>query len=67
VCSSDLKNFTHRVYLGQGVWADLTLVYNKKSGWVDLPWTFPDYGAPDMKRRLTELRALYKRAVEAAA
>lgn len=61
------KNFTHRVYLGSGVWADLTLIYNRKTGWVDLPWTFPDYADPDMKRRLTELRALYKTAIEAAA
>jgi len=61
------KNFTHRVYLGQGIWADLTLIYNKKAGWVVLPWTFPDYGTEDMKRRLTELRALYKTTREAAA
>lgn len=61
------KNFTHRVYLGQGIWADLTLIYNKKTGWVVLPWTFPDYATADMKRRLTELRALYKTTVETAA
>ena len=61
------KNFTHRVYLGQGIWADLTMIYNKKTGWVVLPWTFPDYATEDMKRRLTELRALYKTTVETAA
>jgi hypothetical protein len=61
------KNFTHRIYLGQGIWADLTLIYNKKTGWVVLPWTFPDYATEDMKRRLTELRALYKTTVETAA
>lgn len=60
------KNFTHRVYLRQGIWADLTLVYNKKSGWVVLPWTFPDYATEDMKRRLTHLRALYKTTTETA-
>jgi len=60
------KNFTHRVYLGRGIWADLTMIYNKKSGWVVLPWTFPDYATEDMKRRLTELRVLYKTTVEAA-
>jgi hypothetical protein len=61
------KNFTHRIYLGCGIWADLTLIYNKKTGWVALPWTFPDYATEDMKRRLTELRALYKTTVETAA
>lgn len=58
------KNFTHRVYLGSGIWADLTLIYNKRQGWVDLPWTFPDYATKDMKGRLTELRALYKTSIE---
>ncbi len=58
------KNFTHRVYLGLGIWADLTLIYNKRQGWVDLPWTFPDYAAEDMKRRLTALRSLYKTTIE---
>lgn len=59
------KNFTHRVYLGGGIWADLTLVYNKRQGWMILPWTFPDYARPDMLARLTALRGLYKTAVEA--
>ncbi len=60
------KNFTHRVYLGGGIWADLTLIYNKRRGWVTLPWTFPDYATEDMTRRLTALRTLYKTAIEAA-
>lgn len=59
------KNFTHRVYLGSGIWADLTLIYNKRQGWVILPWTFPDYATKDMMRRLTALRTLYKTAIEA--
>ena len=36
------KNFTHRVYLGQGIYADLTLVY-RRNGFQALPWTYPDY------------------------
>jgi len=59
------KNFTHRVYLGGGIWADLTLIYNKRQGWVILPWTFPDYATDAMKERLTALRTLYKTAIEA--
>jgi hypothetical protein len=41
------KNFTHRVYLGRGVFADLTLIYQKNS-FRPLPWTYPDYAAPGM-------------------
>lgn len=36
------KNFTHRVYIGQGVYSDLTLVYQEGS-YRPLQWTYPDY------------------------
>lgn len=53
------KNFSHRIYLKDGIWADLTLVWQKKQ-WVEFPWTFPDYCSDDMKTRLTKLRQSYK-------
>jgi hypothetical protein len=53
------KNFSHRIYLGSGIWADLTLIWQRR-GWVDFSWTFPDYAGEDMKSRLTKLRQLYK-------
>ncbi|MBF0481549.1 MAG: DUF4416 family protein [Desulfovibrionaceae bacterium] len=49
------KNFTHRVYLGKGVFADLTLYY-QKGDWNALPWTFPDYNGPELRAILTQLR-----------
>lgn len=54
------KNFTHRVYLGDGIFADLTLVFQAGS-WQTLPWTFPDYAAPDMAAILTDIRRRYRR------
>ena len=36
------KNFTHRIYLKKGIYADLTLVYTK-GAFRELPWTYPDY------------------------
>ena len=36
------KNFTHRIYLDQNIYADLTLIY-QKGAFRSLPWTFPDY------------------------
>lgn len=36
------KNFTHRIYLDQGIYADLTLMY-QKGKFKELPWTYPDY------------------------
>lgn len=53
------KNFSHRIYLRDGIWADLTLIWQKKR-WVDFPWTFPDYAGEDMKSRLTKLRQSYR-------
>jgi hypothetical protein len=53
------KNFTHRVYLGQGIFADLTLVFQAGS-WQTLPWTFPDYASPSMRDLLTAIRDRYR-------
>lgn len=40
------KNFAHRIYLGRGVFAEVTLLY--RGGKFDtLEWTFPDYGCGD--------------------
>ena len=53
------KNFTHRIYLGDGVFADLTLIY-QAGRWRTLPWTFQDYADPELQRQLTELRLKYR-------
>ena len=36
------KNFTHRVYLGDKVFSDLTLIFQGKS-FTTMPWSYPDY------------------------
>ncbi|WP_031385595.1 DUF4416 family protein [Desulfonatronum thiodismutans] len=53
------KNFTHRVYLGQGVFADLTLIF-QGGQWRSLPWTFRDYADPALQAQLTALRHGYR-------
>jgi hypothetical protein len=53
------KNFSHRIYLEQGIWADLTLIFHK-GDWFDLPWTFPDYAGAEIKAHLTRIREMYK-------
>ncbi len=57
------KNFSHRVYLGQGIWADLTLIY-ARGDWMDLPWTFPDYAAEKTKTHLRAIREIYRRQLK---
>lgn len=58
------KNFTHRIYLGQGIWGDLTLIFQKGT-WQDLPWTFPDYAGPVLKEHLTRIRLTYAEKITA--
>lgn len=52
------KNFTHRIYLGQGIYADLTLIY-QKGGFRSLPWTYPDYAHRHLIDFLTLVRNKY--------
>ena len=40
------KNYIHRIYLGSGVYGDLTLIYSQGS-YRPLPWTYPDYQVPE--------------------
>ncbi len=54
------KNFTHRVYLNSGIWADLTLIFSR-GDWMDLPWTFPDYASEKIKVHLRNIRSIYHR------
>jgi len=49
------KNYTHRVYLRSGIYADLTLVY-QKGAYRSLPWTYPDYQQPALLHFLGVLR-----------
>ena len=58
------KNFTHRIYLHSGIWADLTLIF-QRGGWVDLPWTFPDYATAEIKDHLTRIRSTYTLQLQA--
>ncbi len=51
------KNFTHRVYLGRGIYADLTLIY-RQGAFQALPWTYPDY--TDARLQAFLLRARHK-------
>ncbi|OQX63299.1 MAG: GTP-binding protein [Desulfococcus sp. 4484_241] len=52
------KNFAHRIYLGRGIYADLTLIYRKKE-FHALEWTYPDYAQGDLNRFLLLARERY--------
>ncbi len=64
------KNFSHRIYLAEGIWADLTLTF-RHGRFETLPWTYPDYAAVPMQASLAIIREKYcldlKQAVRAEA
>jgi hypothetical protein len=55
---ASMKDFSHRVYLRDGVYAEVTLVY-KHHQWQATPWTFPDYGSGRYDEFLSRARTCY--------
>ncbi len=52
------KNFSHRIYIGLGIYADLTLIYQKGS-FQKLAWTYPDYADQAVLAFLGQSRSKY--------
>jgi hypothetical protein len=52
------KNFSHRIYIGRGIYADLTLVF-RKGAFQTLEWTYPDYADFRMREFLALVRKKY--------
>lgn len=54
------KNYSHRIYLGKGVFAEVTLMFGKKGEIKELPWTYRDYLLPPARDFLLKTRELYR-------
>lgn len=52
------KDYTHKIYIGKGIYADLTLLY-KNGGFISLPWSYPDYAGSKMIKLLEIIRRKY--------
>jgi hypothetical protein len=50
------KDFYHRLYLGQGMFGEVTLHFSK-GAWREFAWTYPDYQQPEVLGILTTARA----------
>jgi len=55
------KDFAHRVYLGRGIYAEVTLQF-RKDGIVAMPWTYPDFRSGAYAPFLLEVRRLAMQA-----
>lgn len=52
------KNFSHRIYIGSGVYADVQL-FMRHNQFQTNPWTYPDYKLPEHLRFFEEARLKY--------
>ncbi len=57
------KNYTHRIYLEKGIFADLTLIYENRK-FNKLPWTYPDYASDEIRKFLKNIRENYKNEIK---
>jgi hypothetical protein len=60
VVLSTAKNFAHRIYIGAGYYAEVTLIYVDKT-FRFLEWTYPDYKSPSALAFFAKARASYHR------
>jgi len=59
------KFHEHKIHLGHGIYADLTLLFNS-GAWHPLPWSFADFRDDRYYEALTRVRDGYRRRMRAA-
>ena len=52
------KDYSHRVYIGRGIHAEVTLHY-RKGAFCPWPWTYPDYASAPYLAIFAKIRELY--------
>jgi hypothetical protein len=57
------KNQWHRIYLGSGIYAEVTLSY-QRGAWRPQPWTYPDYASAPYLALLMGVRQRYHAQVQ---
>ena len=53
------KDHAHRLYLGEGIYGEITLSFRAKA-WHPAPWTYPDYRRSDFQQFFTASRELLR-------
>jgi hypothetical protein len=59
VILASTKNFYHRIYLGNGIFGEVTMHF-KSSKYEFFPWTYPDYQSTAYQEFFLELRQKYR-------
>ncbi|MCX5713597.1 MAG: DUF4416 family protein [Candidatus Omnitrophica bacterium] len=56
------KDYRHRIYIGDGIFAEITLYYQDKS-FKPWEWTYPDYRTLEYIETFNHLREIYRKQV----
>jgi hypothetical protein len=56
------KNFSHRIYLNNGIYGEVTLIF-AQNNYQSLPYTFPDYRTEEYHALFREAREIFKKKI----
>jgi len=59
VILTSTKNFYHRIYLGGGIFGEVTMHF-KNNTYQFFPWTYPDYQSRDYQEFFLRIRQIYR-------
>ncbi len=60
------KDYDHRLYLADGIFAEVTLHYRRPDGFQPFPWTYPDYARREVCDFFNTVRDTYRKQLEGA-
>ncbi|MGC9324965.1 MAG: DUF4416 family protein [Desulfomonilia bacterium] len=63
ICLATTKPYSHRIYLRDGIWAEITLMYRGDT-YTSLEWTYPDYASKEMIEMFNGIRTMYKEILQ---
>jgi len=53
------KDFSHRIYISRGIYAEITLLYDRCGTFRPLEWTYPDYRSSCYLSIFERIRSIY--------
>jgi len=57
------KDYSHRIYLGKGIYGEVTLIYSGNT-YQSLPYTYPDFRTQEYRDMFKKARNIYKTGLE---
>ncbi len=57
------KDYTHRLYIGDGIFAEVTLCYQRPEGFQPFPWSYPDYARREVCEFFNKVRDTFRNQI----